>query len=397
MFNFVFDRRNDIRPYPNLAPMMHNPHESYHGMGDIYPFIAPCRLLLYCQDHNYPMNISYIDQPVPNNAFYPVGLAWFDFSIDYFAMMSDVVRNLIQHAGLKVLFYYHEGDNPLQEKIRLNQLCTLHGLPVDCYKFVSGNTQAKNIDNFVYFSDHELFYWRNSVRWNNRSMPGCSYHDRPRSRQYTALNRFHKWWRATIMADLQKNNLLQNSYWSYNHIDMGDQIDDNPIRIDSISELRSYLNKFLADAPYHCDDLTEQEHNSHWMFVPDHYDDSYCNLVLETLYDAEQSGGAFLTEKIFKPIRHAQPFIVFGTVDTLSTLRELGYRTFDAVLDNSYDSEIDNTQRYLKTFDTLNKLNKQNLNEWYIKCKDDIVHNQQLFLSSKYSRLNTLLENLIND
>ena len=228
-------------------------------------------------------------------------------------------------------------------------------------------------------------------------MPGCSYHTRPRSRQFTALNRFHKWWRATIMADLHRNNLLTNSYWSYNNIDMGDQIEDNPIRIDSVNGLRQYLDQFLKSAPYHCDDLTEQEHNSHWMFVPEHFNESYCHLVFETLYDAEQSHGTFLSEKIFKPIRHAQPFVIFGTPNTLSTLRKLGYRTFDHAINNDYDLELDNTTRYSKTFEAVNTLSQKDLQKWYMSCRNDILHNQELFLSSKYERLNTLLKDLLHD
>jgi hypothetical protein len=394
MFNFVFDRRNDSRPYPNLAPMMDNPHDSYHGMGDTWPYIAPCRLLLYCQDHQYPVNISYVDEPLPENAWYPIGLAWFDYSQDYFAQLSARVQEWLKKHKLKILFYYHEGDNPLKEKDRLDQLCAQHELPTDCYRFISGNTQAENIKGFVYFPDHELFYWRNAVKWNDRSMPGCSYHDRPRTHRYTALNRLHKWWRATIMADLRRQDLLNNSYWSYNNIDMGDLAEDNPIEIDSIVDLRESLKEFLKYAPHSCDQLTEQEHNSHWTLVPEHYDDAYCNLVFETLYDAEQSGGAFISEKTFKPIRHAQPFIIFGTTHSLKTLKQLGYRTFDHVLDNNYDYEVNNTQRYLKTLETLKTLDQQDLHAWYVSCRDDILHNQQVFLSSKFDRLNTLEEKL---
>jgi hypothetical protein len=394
MFNFVFDRRNDSRPYPNLAPMMDNPHDSYHGMGDTWPYIAPCRLLLYCQDHQYPVNISYVDEPLPDNAWYPIGLAWFDYTQDYFAQLSSQVQEWLRKQKLKILFYYHEGDSPFKEKHYLDQLCAQHELPTDCYRFISGNTQAENIKGFVYFPDHELFYWRNAVKWNDRSMPGCSYHDRPRTHRYTALNRLHKWWRATIMADLRRQDLLNNSHWSYNNIDMGDLAEDNPIEIDSIVGLRESLREFLKYAPHSCDQLTEQEHNSHWTLVPEHYDDAYCNLVFETLYDTEQSGGAFISEKTFKPIRHAQPFIIFGTAHSLKTLKQLGYRTFDHVLDNSYDHEVNNTQRYLKTLETLKTLDQQDLHAWYVRCRDDILHNQQVFLSSKFDRLNTLKEKL---
>jgi hypothetical protein len=394
VFNFVFDRRNDSRPYPNLAPMMSNSHDSYHGMGDTFPWIVPCRLLYFCKDHQYPVNVSYIDQDIPSQALYPVGIGWFDYNIDYFSMMSDQVKQLLKQGSMRVLFYYHEGDNPFKEKARLDQLCLQHNLSQDSYRFISGNTCAKNINGFVYFPDHELFYWRNSVKWNDRSMPGCSYHDRIRGHRYTALNRLHKWWRSTIMSDLKRHQVLDQSFWSYNNINMGDLIQDNPIQIDCLPGLRPSQEEFLKYAPYQCDQLTEQQHNSHWTLVPEHYDDSYCNLILETLYDAEQSNGTFLTEKTFKPIRHAQPFMIFGTPNSLDTLRSLGYKTFDHALDNSYDKELDNTQRYIKAKQSLLELNKKDLHKWYMSCRDDIIHNQQLFLSSKYNRLNILEQDL---
>lgn len=389
MFKFVFDRRNDHRPYPNLAPMMDQPHQSYAGLGDTYPFIVPCRLLLYAQDHNYPVEIYYTDQILPDQAFYPVGIGWFDFGLDYFALMSDEIQTYLKTGQLRVLFYYHEGDNPVHEKTRLDALCAIHGLPTDCYVFISGNSACVSLDNFVYFVDHELFYWRSAVRWNGRSMPGCSYHTRPRSRRFTALNRFHKWWRATIMADLVQHRPLldRSSYWSYNNIDMGDQYADNPIQLETFSGLEDSLQTFLQHAPYTCDDLSNQQHNQHWTLVADHFDNSYMHLVFETFFDADGSGGTFVSEKTFKPLRHAQPFVIFGAPGTLQVLRDLGYRTFDHVLNNSYDTVIDNTQRYIQLRAELDRINGLDLHALYQQCRNDMVHNQELLLSSKYDRL----------
>lgn len=395
MFNFVFDRRNDARPYPNLAPMMSNPHESYHGMGDTWPFIDPCRLLLYCQDHNYPYRISYTDEHIPEQAWYPVGLTFFHFEVDYFALMPDQVKKLLKSKSMRVLFYYHEGDSPWHEKQRLDNLCQINDLPTDCYCFISGNTAADYVPNFIWFPDHELFYWRNAVRWNNRSMPGASFHTRPRQRRYTALNRFHKWWRATVMVELLNRKLLDNSYWSYNNVDSHDRWQDNPIELSQFPGLEKQVKTFATQDPVTCDNLDPVQQNSHWLLVAEHFDDAYCHLVLETLYDAEQSNGAFLTEKTFKPIRHAQPFVIFGTVNSLATLQRLGYNTFDNLLDNDYDAEINNTQRFKKTLKTLEKLNQQDLHHFYVAAREQIIHNQELFLSSKYDRL-ALLDRQLN-
>ena len=389
-FNFVFDREHLGRPYPNLADMM-DASNGYHGMGDEYPWIIPCRLLYYADDHQYPVNIIYKTKSTsPENSYYPVGLGFFSFEIDYFSMLPDDILTMCKQGLLKILFYYHEGDSPFHEKSRLDSLCVQHDLPRNCYLFVSGNTRADDIDNFVYFPDHELFYWRNSVVWNRQSMPGCNPHTNPRSRRFTTLSRIHKWWRATIMSYLTAAGILNNSYWSYNNISIGDRPEDNPIERHLFTGLVEQIDRFIDGVPYSCDTQSESEHNSHWTLVKEHYEDSYCNLVLETLYDAEQSGGAFLTEKTFKPIRHAQPFIIFGCPGSLSTLKKLGYRTFDHAVDTHYDTIINNTQRFKFTVDEVEKLSKIDLHAWYINCWDDIVYNQQLFLSSKYDRLNSL-------
>jgi hypothetical protein len=393
VFKFVYDRAYLGRPWPNLAPEQ-DASQGYYHFGNSYPWIVPARLLYHCQEHEYAHQIVYVDDHIPAGSYYPVGLGWFSFDLDYFALMSDRVQDLLRHRTMQVLFYYHEGDSPFREKTRLDQLCELHDLPTDCYRFVSGNSEADNIPGFVYFADHELWYWRNSVRWNGQVQPGCVYHERPRTRQLTSLSRVHKWWRATIQSELHRRGWLAHSYWSYNTVDIGDQRCDNPIEIFKFYKLDPYMNQFMAGAPYTCDQLSAQEHNSHWQYVAEHFENSYCNIVMETLYDAEQSGGTFITEKVFKPIRHAQPFVIFGTAGTLSTLRDLGYRTFDHAIDNSYDLETNNTQRFVKTLQAIGKILSQDLHAWYIKCRSDIEHNQALFVAHKHDRLLALQQKL---
>ena len=119
--------------------------------------------------------------------------------------------------------------------------------------------------------------------------------------------------------------------------------------------------------------------------------------MLETHFDADGSGGAFLTEKTFKAIKHGQPFIIVGCPGSLAALRELGYKTFDHAIDNSYDTIQDNTQRWLAVKSAISKLKSQNLDTWFDSCRSDIEHNQHLFCSSKADRLNTLIERIHND
>ena len=150
---------------------------------------------------------------------------------------------------------------------------------------------------------------------------------------------------------------------------------------------------FMTNGPYRCDTLTVDEHNNHALTVPEHYTDAYFNVVIETHFDADQSNGVFLTEKTFKPIKHGQMFFVAGCAGSLQTLRDLGYKTFDHVLDNAYDSETNSTARWQKLLAAIQQA-KPHLPRLFEQCQDNIEHNQQLFLSKKTDRLNTLLTQL---
>ena len=160
-----------------------------------------------------------------------------------------------------------------------------------------------------------------------------------------------------------------------------------------ISRLRYDRTKFLESAPYFCDDLADNDRNNHAVIVHEHYNDSYCQIVLESQFDVDQSGGAFITEKTFKPIKHGQLFFVAGGVGSLQVLRDLGYRTFDHLLDNSYDNIPNPTQRWQRLTESIVKA-RASLPQLFAAAQADIEHNQQLFVANKSQRLNTLIEKI---
>jgi hypothetical protein len=389
-FNFVADSLVQNKAYPALAVWQASPYTpEWRQFAHHWPNTVPCELHEHCVTHNFPHSIDPVSVATDKNNFYSIGLGFFNFDIDYFSLMSEQVLSKLKQNQLRVLFYYHEGDNPQRIKQRLDYLCVQHGLSDRCYRFVSGNTAAKHIDGFAWFPDHELLYWH-----RNQKVPASSVHLNPRSHRFTILNRTHKWWRATVMADLQRSGILDHSQWSYNTgLILGDNPADNPIEMDTLN-LKNSVDRFLANGPYVCDDLDSAQHNDHHLHVNSHYTQSYCHIVIETHFDADQSGGAFLTEKTFKPIKHGQPFVIVGAPGSLQALRDLGYRTFDHAIDNSYDLELDNTVRWQRVLETIKKINNENLDTWFARCLDDICHNQQVFLASKHNRLNMLFNQL---
>lgn len=386
--NLVADSITKGRIYPALARHQGRPYTpSWREFGAHYPYTIPLRLQEYCDHHNVKINIYNVNEQLPPKTFYSVGLGFFDFGIDYIGLLPPRVRDRLDLGNIKLLFYYHEGDNPFHIKQRLDSLCAKHQLPDNCYVFVSANTAAKSIPGFVYFNDFELWYWQ-----RNEHTPAMPIHREPRERDFTVLNRLHKSWRATAMADMHRRGLLSNSYWSY--CETGSIVDeDNPIQIDAFENLRKDANQFLSSAPYFSDKLSMEERNNHSIQEPKYFANAYCNIVMETHFDADGSAGTFLTEKTFKPIKHGQLFFVAGPAGSLQLLRDMGYRVFDKILDNTYDRIVDHTERWRRLCAAVEQ-SQYRLKDRFEVSRADIEHNQQLFLQRKTQRLNILLEQL---
>jgi hypothetical protein len=65
-------------------------------------------------------------------------------------------------------------------------------------------------------------------------------------------------------------------------------------------------------------------------------------IVLETLFDDSRW---HLTEKSLRPIACGQPFILMATAGSLQYLRQYGFKTFEGLIDESYDAVQDPRQR----------------------------------------------------
>ncbi|WP_353479860.1 hypothetical protein [Haliscomenobacter sp.] len=386
MINFCYDTMSDPElGYPNLADLGLGPDD----FDNTWPRTIAFRLLVYLKHAGAVWTSSTVDQ-APTGSWYPVALGWHDFDCDYFGLMKPNTISKLQQQEIKVLFYYHEGDNPDRIQERLDSLCVLHQLPQDCYLFVSANTAADSVDRCYYFPDHEYF-----LSYVNRRQGYTPVTDLPRPYDFTALNRIHKWWRGSIMSDLHADGILTNSLWSYNtDCTIDDREEDNPISIQSNQVWVEKLKLFLANGPYYCDGPDSDAHNDHRMINTDLYLNSYCHISIETLFDVDQSGGAFITEKTYKCMKFGQPFVIVGAVGSLAALRSAGYRTFDSVINNSYDSIVDNTQRWFAVKQTLQQIKQQDLHQWYLKCMPDLVHNQQLFIQRSRPSLDRLITRL---
>lgn len=383
VLDFCFDRLSDPDlGYPNLAQHDLRPDE----FDETWPRALPVRLFAY-----FPMaghrHRSWLVKDAPPGSWYPVGLAWHDFELDYFSLVSDSCQQRVRDGNIKLLFYYHEGDNPQRIHERFEYLRRKHNFPMGSYVFLSANSASKDLENFVYWPDHEIFF-----QYINRHQHADLSSLGPRDHDFVALNRTHKWWRATCMADLYRSRLLDHSLWSYNpEIDIGDKREDNPICIFDLPGLATDLEIFLQNGAHRCDDLDDVTQNDHRTVNTRLYQSAYCHLILETHFDADQSGGTFLTEKTYKCLKFGQPFVIIGPPGSLGALRRRGYRVFDQVIDNSYDDIRDNTQRWRAIKQTIQAIKQQDMQDWFESCMDDVRWNQHHFMHGHAELLDQLV------
>ncbi len=379
----VYDRVIDDRiGYPNLARHQARPFTpAWRQFDQHWPWVVPLRLTMYFDQCGIDYQCHTSDS---GNGWYPISFSWFDFEIDYFGLIPPGTQQRIKQGHIRVLFYYHEGDNPSRIQHRLEHLSQVHGFDKSCFVFISANTAAD-----WYFSDHECFF-----RYVNRNQT-TDYDGSTRTKDFTLLNRQHKWWRASVVADLARSGILDNSTWSYDTAAPAiDDPQDNPISIYTIDGLPQTVSTFLSRGPYKCDTLSrDQQNDHHWVNV-DLYKQSHFHIVIETHYDADQSDGTFLTEKTWKCIKYGQPFVIVGPAGTLQHLREQGFRVFDQVLDNSYDLVQDPTQRWLATKKLIQWIKQQDIQRLWQSCQDDVAWNQHFFDTHAYRVVNTLAERL---
>jgi len=94
------------------------------------------------------------------------------------------------------------------------------------------------------------------------------------------------------------------------------------------------------------------------------YNRTYYSICCETLFthtDPQKYGDPgpfFITEKTAKLLLGQRLFVLFGPRHTLKFLRELGFKTFDNVIDESYDDCSDISLRLKLAFDQVEKLSQ---------------------------------------
>jgi hypothetical protein len=108
-----------------------------------------------------------------------------------------------------------------------------------------------------------------------------------------------------------------------------------------------------------------------------HYPRFNVELVCETYTLGETF---FPTEKTIRPMVGNKPFVVYGPANYLNNLKQLGFRTFDDVWDESYD-QYEGPQRWFSMRGLIDQLAQISSTQWtqiLQHCAQITQHNRSI-------------------
>lgn len=242
----------------------------------------------------------------------------------------------------------------------------------------------QNSCDVIQYADSQfipVYYWSHAVialDWF-RYAKSVNIKPAPRQKQFLIYNR--AWagtreYRLKFTELLQKNNLANDCQISFNPIDP----EHNVHYTDHVFK---NLN-FKSDIDVSVFPITLADSALSADFNMDDYANTQFEVVLETLFDDSRIQ---LTEKILRPIACGHPFLLASTPGSLEYLRSYGFKTFDGIIDESYNDEPDPVKRLNLIVDSMKSITKWTATEQeynWAKIKEITEHNKQHFFSDAF-------------
>jgi len=269
---------------------------------------------------------------------------------------------------------------------KMNILAEQYGLDKDTLYFVTGNfllseptTNKFTYISYHYFLDFPWFMKKNLPIDLDKIIPFklknkiLCYNRRPRTHRKILLYYLQK------NPDLIKNVDLtfggaSNAAMDINHI--------NPLRecLEDEELCQAIFTYFEENKPELTIDSSNLEINLADSFNLKQHQETFISLVSET---EVRKDILFLSEKTYKPIYAQQPFIIYGNPHSLKHLKELGFKTFDKWINESYDNEENFEKRLTMILKELRVIASKSLEELTTmrnEMREVLIHNYKHFL-----------------
>jgi hypothetical protein len=186
-------------------------------------------------------------------------------------------------------------------------------------------------------------------------------------KHYICLNFTPRWQRWATVLHLSLLGLLDKGFVSFpggTNFKQTHEVELPKVmpQVTNRYELLKHIPAFISRCPLTLDFEGPAASSPDFIYPIEQMGASLFHIVTES----EMSDGTQqrrITEKILKPIIGLQPFVVVGNPGSLALMRDMGFRTFGALIDESYDSIADPARRMDALFEQIDMLVSQPIEE----------------------------------
>lgn len=247
---------------------------------------------------------------------------------------------------------------------------------INNFKLKYNITKFPKIINYCYYLTASAKHFFD--KYSNSNLYEKNYNVKKPYR-FLLLNRRLETHRIEILLETY-NELKENSLISFDKSLITKEGTELLIRNNLKEKFDLLPNKSIADT----DDIFGANGYAHEDYKI--YTQTQISIVTETSFYDENS---FISEKVWKPLYQFHPFIIAGKPHLLKYLKNIGFKTFDWLFDESYDDIEDDNQRMIKIISEIKKLNLLSNDELFEKIQsnfDVLIHNHNLINKLGYNR-----------
>ena len=314
-------------------------------------------------------------------------------SVDFSDQVTKVIEDGIYIFG-RTLFY--KNFDYIQELIKTKRIKVVYSHPCEGSNTLALDLLETGIDaiakqkQFLIIAGAELGHeyaclvHENlllEIYKNEKNKPQCArvneiYNKTNKPYKFLFLNGMNRWHRKYLIEQFKNNNLIDQSLWSCLDRGMADiHLLDKKYEL---PEYQSNLDASELSGTMNFIEVKRHLFDGNWgdgQLVAEPYIDTYFSLVTETVTDSY----SFRTEKIWKPIAIGHPWIAVANAGYYKDIRNLGFKTFEHLIDESFDLIEDSQQRVSRIAEVVEDLCKSDLDQFLKESRDICMYNQQHF------------------
>ncbi len=205
-------------------------------------------------------------------------------------------------------------------------------------------------------------------------------------------NRMPRIHRLCLLCLLENNKLLNNINWSlicgytFTHDNKPGFLNIFNIKdvFDLLSEIKYFSELETKKSNYEIKSIElDDRKNQRFPWITHTYENSYVNIVTETMFDEDD---IHITEKSFKPFYYYQFPLILASHEHIKYMKNVyGFDFFEDVIDYSYDSIKNNRDRLFAFVDEIKRINqnKEFFIEFYKNNEDRFIKNHNIVKNFK--------------